>query len=69
MDTEQHPNAIPEPRTPPTVAFLMGALVAITAFQLGAVMRAAPTQQPRAAAPSPHMSGQVPALPGALRHT
>ena len=55
------------PRTPPAVAFLMGALVAITAIQVGAVMRAAPNHAPRAAAPAAHMSQQVPAMPAALR--
>ena len=48
-----------EPRTPPIVAFLMGALVVVTAMQVGAVLRKAPDQEPRAAGASVHMSAQV----------
>lgn len=45
-----------EPRTPPTVAFLMGALVTVTAIQVGAVIRAVPTHEQRAATTSPQVS-------------
>ncbi len=56
----------PAPRTPPAVAFLIGALVAVTAIQVGAVMRSAPSEQ-RVAAPSSQMSEREPALPQYLR--
>ena len=47
------------PRTPPTVAFLLGALVTVTAVQVGAAMRAAPAFEKRASAPSSHMSADA----------
>lgn len=47
------------PRTPPTVAFLIGALVAVTAIQVGAVIRSTPTHDHRAT-PSSQMSEQSP---------
>ena len=57
----------PAPRTPPTIAFLIGALVTVTAIQVGAVMRAVPAGEHRVAAPSSQMSGQSPASPQVLR--
>lgn len=56
----------PAPRTPPSVAFLLGALVAVTAIQVGAVMRSVPPEQ-RVGAPSSQMSEHAPALPQYLR--
>lgn len=53
------------PRTPPTVAFLMGALVAVTAIQVGAVIRAVPTYEQRVAAPTSQMSESSAAFPRA----
>lgn len=53
-----------ERRTPPTVAFLMGALVTVTAIQVGAVIRAVPTHEHRAATTSsqPSESAAYPRL-------
>lgn len=47
------------PRTPPTVAFLIGSLVTITAIQVGNVMRSAPTSDKRASTPSSQMSERL----------
>ena len=47
----------PLPRTPPTVAFIIGALVTITGVQVGALIRAVPPHEQRIVVePAPKMS-------------